>query len=101
MKTIKITALLIAGLTLSACLNIEGGNRTGAERFVDAGTDSKHYVQLTDTTLRFLPLRLTRDDATRIHGTDERIPVEGYLGGIRFYEEFLTRIGNADETKLP
>ena len=42
MKTIKITALLIAGLILSACLNIEGDNRTGAERYVDAGTDSKH-----------------------------------------------------------
>ena len=46
MKTIKITALLIAGLTLSACLNIEGDNRTGAERYVDAGTDSKHLSQL-------------------------------------------------------
>ena len=46
MKTIKITALLIAGLILSACLNIEGDNRTGAERHVDAGTDSKHLSQL-------------------------------------------------------
>ena len=46
MKMIKITALLIAGLILSACLNIEGDNRTGAERYVDAGTDSKHLSQL-------------------------------------------------------
>lgn len=46
MKTISITTLLVAGLGLSACGSIEGGQRTGADRFVDAGQDSKHLSQL-------------------------------------------------------
>ena len=39
--TIK-ASLTIAGLALSACANlVEGGDRTGSERFVDAGFDAK------------------------------------------------------------
>jgi len=45
MKSIKITALLIAGLGLSAC-GLDQGMRTGTERSYDAGTDSKHLSQL-------------------------------------------------------
>lgn len=44
MKSIKITALLIAGFGLSAC--VEGGSRTGIERSFDAGQDGKHLSQL-------------------------------------------------------
>jgi len=47
MNVLKITALTVMGLSVSGCgeqiitaLNIEGGNRTGAERFVDAGRAS-------------------------------------------------------------
>lgn len=53
MKLLKITALAVMGLSVSGCgeaiitaLNIEGGNREGAERFVDAGRDEKSLTQL-------------------------------------------------------
>lgn len=57
MNILKISALTIAGLSVSACsgtggagviaaLGIEGGNRTGAERFVDAGQDAKNLSTL-------------------------------------------------------
>lgn len=46
MKTISIITLAVAGLGLSACASIEGGQRTGADRFVDAGQDNKHLSQL-------------------------------------------------------
>ena len=51
MNSMKITVLLVAGLSLSACAetlvgSLEGGSREGAERFVDAGDDSKHLSQL-------------------------------------------------------
>jgi len=43
--------MLIAGLSLSACAEtlvrgLEGGPRTGTDRFVDAGDDSKSLSQL-------------------------------------------------------
>ena len=53
MKALKISALIVAGMSVSGCAEqliavtgIEGGNRTGAERFVDAGTDAKNLSTL-------------------------------------------------------
>lgn len=53
MTALKISALVVAGLSVSGCAEqlvsiagIEGGNRTGAERFVDAGTDAKNLSTL-------------------------------------------------------
>lgn len=51
MKVLKITALMALGLSVSGCAEalvgtLEGGNRTGAERFVDAGRDAKSLTQL-------------------------------------------------------
>lgn len=51
MNLVKLTALCIAGLSVSGCAQIlfggiEGGNRTGLERTFDAGRDSKSLSQL-------------------------------------------------------
>ena len=53
MTYVKLPALLAALSVLSGCgadaiaaLGIEGGNRTGAERFVDAGQDAKNLSTL-------------------------------------------------------
>ena len=47
MKTIKIIALLAMGAGVSGCTGVlEGGERTGSERFYDAGRDSKHLSEL-------------------------------------------------------
>ena len=54
-----------------------------------AGTDSKHYVSISDAAYRFLPLRLEPEDLARIHGTDERIAVNNYGEIIAFYLQLL------------
>ena len=46
MKITKIAVLLATGAALSACTALEGGERTGAERWVDAGTDAKSLSTL-------------------------------------------------------
>lgn len=47
MNILKISVLVAAGFSLTACAAmLEGGNRTGAERFVDAGQDDKHLSNL-------------------------------------------------------
>ena len=43
MKILKITAVTIMGLAVSGCGN---GQRTGSERWVDAGFDAKSLTQL-------------------------------------------------------
>jgi carboxypeptidase PM20D1 len=73
-------------------------NRTIREIFPDvvvapglmvAATDSRHYAGLTDTILRFTPVRANADDLKRFHGTNERLSIEGYADMIRFYRRLI------------
>jgi len=53
-------------------------------------TDSRHYLDLSAQTYRFLPLWMKPEDLARIHGTNERIPVEDYVRVIRFYGALMS-----------
>lgn len=61
-------------------------------------TDSRHYAGLTDSTLRFRPIRLGRADVARIHGVDERLPVDDLVQAAGFYHRLLR---NLDTTLNP
>lgn len=56
---------------------------------VTAQTDSRHYADLTDTVVRFAPMELGKAELNLIHGHNERISLENYEAGIRFYLELL------------
>ena len=56
---------------------------------VVAGTDSRHYTDVCDNILRFLPIHLEKADLTRIHGYNECIPTKGYKKAIRFYYQLI------------
>lgn len=53
------------------------------------GTDSRHYQALTDQVIRFMPLAVSYQQVEGVHGTDERLGVESYLEGIRFYASLI------------
>ena len=53
------------------------------------GTDSRHYVQLTDGAYRFAPMRLGGSDVTRIHGSNERISIANLVEMVRFYRRVI------------
>lgn len=60
-----------------------------APTLVLGGTDSKHYGAVADQSFRFVPLRLAPEDLKRVHGTDERVAIDGYLDVIRFFVQLL------------
>jgi len=73
-------------------------NRTIREIFPDtivapglmvAGTDSRHYTGISDSILRFTPVRANSDDLKRFHGINERLSIEGYADMIRFYRRLI------------
>jgi acetylornithine deacetylase/succinyl-diaminopimelate desuccinylase-like protein len=39
--------------------------------------------------LRFLPVDFGDAGLEAVHGTDERIPVEGFAGAVRFFHRFI------------
>ena len=64
-----------------------------APSLVVAATDTRHYEELADQVYRFLPFVLGPDDTRRLHGTDERIAVDGYKDCVRFYVQLLINVG--------
>jgi carboxypeptidase PM20D1 len=54
-----------------------------------AGTDTKHYAEISDNIFRFLPVRLASEDLKRIHGTNERLKLENYQEIIKFYIQLI------------
>lgn len=52
-------------------------------------SDSRFYTDLTPHVYRFTPFHLTREERDALHAPDERIRVEVWLRGIRFYRELL------------
>jgi carboxypeptidase PM20D1 len=57
-----------------------------------ATTDSRHYQELTRGIFRFSPYKLTPEELALIHGHDERISVENFNQGLRFYEALFKRL---------
>jgi carboxypeptidase PM20D1 len=60
-----------------------------APYLVMATADARHYQEISDCVLRFLPTRMTPDDFKRLHGTNERVSIENYEEIIRFYVQLI------------
>jgi carboxypeptidase PM20D1 len=60
-----------------------------APALVIGGTDSKHYAGVAEQSFRFVPLRLQPEDMKRVHGTDERVSIDGYADVVRFFVQLV------------
>jgi len=58
---------------------------------VVGSTDSKWYASMCETVIRFVPVRMTSADLSRVHGTNERISIAAYDRVIEFYKLFLQK----------
>ena len=61
-------------------------------------TDARHYADLSENIFRFLPLRLSSDDLTRVHGIDERVGVRDYEMAIRTYRQLMVNAAGVSLT---
>ncbi|HET9226762.1 MAG TPA: M20/M25/M40 family metallo-hydrolase, partial [Thermoanaerobaculia bacterium] len=60
-----------------------------APNLLSGGTDTKHFQKLSENVYRFIPVPITAEDLERVHGTNERVSVEGYAGAVRFYAQLV------------
>jgi carboxypeptidase PM20D1 len=58
-----------------------------------AATDSRHFANVSPNVFRFTPVRLDKEDLTRIHGTNERVGVDNMAELVAFYTKLVR---NAD-----
>ena len=60
-----------------------------APYLIMGGTDCRHFHALTDTALRFAPVRVTNSQNAACHAVDENVTVSALVEGVRFYKRFL------------
>ena len=66
-----------------------------APYLVVAGTDTKHYEDISDSIYRFVPMKFTSDDLGRIHGTNERLGINNLEEMIKFYIQLIRNSNNS------
>ena len=57
-----------------------------------ATTDSRHYQKIAKNIYRFMPIQLSPDDLSMIHGANEKISIESYIKMIEFYIHLIQNI---------
>lgn len=60
-----------------------------APYLVQGGTDARYFHSVSPNVYRFVMARATPDTLRRVHGIDERIPVDDYLMAVRFYHAII------------
>ena len=53
------------------------------------GTDCQHFVQVCDNIYRFTSLVMDESFRGLEHGIDERIPIAGMAGMVKFYAQLM------------
>lgn len=56
---------------------------------VMGGTDARYWSRQSNAAYRFSPFLMEEDVTKRAHGTDERLSVDGFVKGIRFYAQLI------------
>jgi carboxypeptidase PM20D1 len=62
---------------------------------VVGATDSRHFRELANDVLKFVPIRMDSDLMKTVHGVDERLEIDRYAEAIRFYGQLLINSGSA------
>ncbi len=60
-----------------------------APYLIMGGTDCRHFHALTDTALRFAPVRMTNAQNASCHAVDENVTIASLAEGVRFYKRLL------------
>ena len=60
-----------------------------APYLIMGGTDCRHFHALSDTALRFAPIRVTNEQNASAHAVDENISLSSLAEGVRFYKRLL------------
>jgi len=54
-----------------------------------AGTDARHFCNISDSVYRFMPYRLNSTELALMHGLNEKLAITNYLQMIPFYLQLI------------
>ena len=67
------------------------GNVPIAPSLTIAGTDTRHFTAISDNNYRFMPFTFETADIKRLHGTNERVPIDDLVRATLWYEDLIRR----------
>ena len=59
---------------------------------ISGGTDTKHYVNISENAYRFVPLSINENNSTGFHGINEHISSKNYIEIVQFYYQFIQNV---------
>ena len=74
---------------VESCIRKHFPDAGTAPYLIMGGTDCRHFHALTDTALRFCPIRMTNKQNDSCHAVDENVTLSALAEGVRFYKMFL------------
>jgi len=60
-----------------------------APYLVMGGTDARYYAARSDRVYRFFPANIGDGDMARVHGTGERLAIESFALGVRYFYQLI------------
>lgn len=57
-----------------------------------AGTDSRHFHEISDHVYRFAPMFITKEELNTIHSNNERIKIKSVLESVQFYIKLVRKL---------
>lgn len=77
---------------LAAVASDVGGGAPVTPALVIGATDGRYATAITDKVYRFLPARMSPEDLTGFHGTNERISVDNLEQMVRSYAQMMVAL---------
>ena len=62
-----------------------------APYMIMGGTDCRHFHALTDSALRFAPVRMTAEQSASCHAVDENVTVTSLAEAVAFYKDMIRK----------
>lgn len=53
------------------------------------GTDARHYTKISDSALRFSPIRVHNQDLKKMHGINESVSIDALTEAVLFYKHLI------------
>jgi len=61
---------------------------------VMGATDARHFAAVTENTLRFTPIQMSREDLQSVHGINERLSVDNCAKLVGFYIAYIQELSS-------
>lgn len=74
---------------VESCIQKHFPDAGTAPYLIMGGTDCRHFHALTDTALRFAPIRMTNKQNDSCHAVNENVTLSALAEGVRFYKMLL------------